>query len=99
MALTVLAAASKVYFTIFDRIDQPDYRQAILAQANLDAAIKDLSSRIGQTYQIIVDNRSPSKVNSVKDVLVQVAQVMQECAQFISYYSETKGFCKSSLPI
>ena len=27
------------------------------------------------------------------DVLVQISQVMQECAQFISKYSETKSFC------
>ena len=62
-------------------------------QANLDASIKDLCSCIGQTYRIILDNRSPSKVNSIKDVLVQIAEVMQECAQFISHYSETKNFC------
>ena len=97
MALTVLTAASKVHFTILDRIDQHDYGQMILTQANLDASIQDLSSRIRQTYRIIMDNRSPSKANSMKSTLVQIARVMQECAQFISHYSETKSFCTSSL--
>ena len=29
----------------------------------------------------------------MKDVLVDIAQVIQECAQFITKYSETKSFC------
>ena len=31
----------------------------------------------------------------MQDILVQIAQVMQECAQFISKYSETESFCRS----
>lgn len=31
----------------------------------------------------------------MQDVLVQIAQVVQECAQFMSKYSETKSFCTS----
>jgi len=33
------------------------------------------------------------KINSIQNVLIQIAQVMQECAQFVSKYSETKNFC------
>ena len=31
----------------------------------------------------------------MKDVLAEIAQVVQECAQFIAKYSETKSFCTS----
>ncbi|KAL4062345.1 hypothetical protein J3A83DRAFT_1866001 [Scleroderma citrinum] len=80
MALSALGAASKM----------------ILSQANLDASIADLVYRIKQTYELILENRSPAKINSMKDILVQIAQVVQECAQFISRYSDTKSFCTSS---
>ncbi|KAL4078980.1 WD40-repeat-containing domain protein [Scleroderma yunnanense] len=76
MALNVLNTASKM----------------VLSQANLDASISDLISRIKQTYELILGYKSPSKINSMKDVLVQISQVVQECAQFISRYSETKSF-------
>ena len=35
----------------------------------------------------------------MKDVLVEIAQVIQECAQFIMKYSETKIFCAPLTPI
>ncbi|KIM69301.1 hypothetical protein SCLCIDRAFT_19907 [Scleroderma citrinum Foug A] len=64
----------------------------ILLQASLDASIRDLVTRIEQTYELILENRSSSKINATKDVLVEIAQVIQECAQFITKYSETKTF-------
>jgi len=45
----------------------------ILAQANLDASIATLLSRVGQTYELILENKSSSKINATKDVLVQIA--------------------------
>ena len=67
-----------------------------MSQANLDVSIADLVHRIGKTYELILEHKSPSKINSMKDVLVQISQVVQECAQFISNYSKTKNFCTSS---
>lgn len=65
----------------------------ILSQANLDMSMMDLISRVKQIYELILEYSSPSRINSMKDVLVQIAQVIHECAQFISHYSETKSFC------
>jgi len=45
---------------------------------------------------IILENTSLSKINATKDVLAEIAQVVQECAQFIVKYSETKRFCTST---
>ena len=67
-----------------------------MSQANLDASIADLIHRIRNTYELILKYKSPSKINSMKDVLVQLAQVVQECAQFISNYSKIKNFCTLS---
>ena len=61
----------------------------------LDASIEDLLSRIKQTYDLLLENQSPVKINSMHNVLIPIAQVMQECAQFISKYSDTKSFCTS----
>ena len=64
-------------------------------QANLDASIGDLITRIEQTYGCILENRSPSRINATKHVLKKIAQVVEECAQFIVKYSEPKSFCTS----
>ncbi|KAL4061854.1 hypothetical protein V8B97DRAFT_586408 [Scleroderma yunnanense] len=64
----------------------------ILSQANLDASMMDLITRIKQTYELILKNPSSSMINSTNDLLVQIAQVIQECAHFVSRYSETKRF-------
>ena len=69
----------------------------VLSQANLDAAIATLLSRVGQTYVLILENKSSSKINIMKDVLVQIAQIIRECAFFISQYSDTKNFCRLPL--
>ena len=65
----------------------------MLSQSSFDASIGDLVTGIQQAYELILENRSLSKINSSKDVLVQIAQVVQECSQFVLKYSETKSFC------
>ncbi|KIM56284.1 hypothetical protein SCLCIDRAFT_245909, partial [Scleroderma citrinum Foug A] len=76
MALSALSEASKL----------------ILSQANLDKSIASLLFRVGQTYELILENNSSSTINATKDVLVQIAQIIRECAIFVSEYSETTSF-------
>ncbi|KIM58285.1 hypothetical protein SCLCIDRAFT_28184 [Scleroderma citrinum Foug A] len=83
MALSALKRASKL----------------ILLQASLNASIGGLVTGIEQTYEVILGNRSSSKINAMKYVLVEITQVIQECAQFITKYSETKIFCAPLTPI
>ncbi|KAG6329000.1 hypothetical protein ID866_10089 [Astraeus odoratus] len=66
--------------------------QLILSQATLDASVQDLLCKIGKTYHFIIEEDILSKVNAMKDTLAQLAQTVQECAQFIVKYSETKSF-------
>lgn len=64
----------------------------ILAQANLDAAIHDLLAKVSNVYQFLLGDGVLARVTSMKDTLAQTAQIMHECSQFISNYSETKNF-------
>ena len=43
----------------------------ILSQANLDASVTVLVIRIKQTYELILENKSPAKINATKDVLLK----------------------------
>ena len=71
----------------------------MLSQASLDASIGSLVTTIEQTYELVMDNRASSKINATKDVLVEITQVVQECTQFITKYSETKTFCMPPIPV
>ena len=66
---------------------------------SFDTSIGDLVTGIQQAFELILENRSLSKINSSKDVLVDIAQVIQECSQFIINYSETKHFCALIIPV
>ncbi|KAI6161929.1 hypothetical protein EDD17DRAFT_1896623 [Pisolithus thermaeus] len=64
----------------------------ILAQANLDTTIHDLLAKILTVYQFLSGDGVLTRAISMKDTLAQTAQILQECSQFISNYSETKNF-------
>ena len=65
----------------------------MLSQTSLDASVEGLVNGIQQAYELILENRSSSKINSSKEVLVDIAHVVQECVQFAVRYSETATFC------
>ena len=93
MALSALTTASKVCAYYPRQLRLTHFVQLILSQANLDASIVELVDRIKETYQLILENQAPPKINATKDVLVEIAHVIEECAQFIAKYSETIKFC------
>ena len=71
----------------------------MLSQASLDPSIGGLVTIIERTYELVLENRSSSKINATKDILLETAQVVQECTQFITKYSETKAFCTLPIPV
>ena len=71
----------------------------MLSQTSLDSSMGDLVTGIQQAYELILENRSTSKINSSKDVLVEIAQIVQECSQFVMKYSETENFCALVTPV
>ena len=71
----------------------------MLSQTSFDASMGDLVTGIQQAYELILENRSTSKINFSKDVLVEIAQVVQRCSQFVIKYSETENFCALVTPV
>jgi len=67
--------------------------QLILSQVNLDEDINALLAKISQTYYFLMEDETLAAIDIMKEMLAQIAQVAQQCAQFIANYSETKKFC------
>lgn len=66
--------------------------QIIISQVNLDMAMSSLLSKISMVYKLLMEEEIVAKLTSMKDTLLQIAQLVRECSQFISNYSETKSF-------
>ncbi|KIM57165.1 hypothetical protein SCLCIDRAFT_29012 [Scleroderma citrinum Foug A] len=66
--------------------------QLILSQADIDDDMNDLLAKISHTYHFLMENETLAEIDIVKEMLAQIAQVVQQCAQFIANYSETKKF-------
>ena len=71
----------------------------MLSQASLNTSTGGLVTTIERTYELVLENRSSSKINATKNILVETIQVVQECAQFITKYSETTTFCTPPIPV
>ena len=71
----------------------------MLSQTSFDASIGNLVAGIHQVYELILENGSPSKINSSKNVLVEIAQAVQECSQFVMKYPEIENFCALVMPV
>ena len=67
--------------------------QLILSNTNLDEDVNDLLAKISETYHFLIANETIPAFDVMKEMLAQIAQVVQECAQFTTNYSETKKFC------
>ena len=68
----------------------------MLSQAGLDTSIV---TTIEQTYELVLENGSSLKINATKNFLVETTQVVQECAQFITKYSEATTFCTPPITV
>jgi len=66
--------------------------QVIIAQANLDHSVSGLLSKIQSVYELLLKEDTEA-LDTMKDTLARIAQVISSCAQFIENYSETKNFC------
>ena len=60
---------------------------------DLDEDVNDLLAKISETYHFLMADETVSAIDIMKETLAQIAQVVQECAQFITNYSKTKKFC------
>ena len=71
----------------------------MLSQRSLDASMGNLVAGVHEAYKLILENRSPSKINFSKNVLVAIVQVVQECSQFVIKYPEIQTFCALVMPV
>ena len=55
--------------------------------------LQKLVPQIKRTSGLILGNMTPPKISAKQDILLDIAQAMQECAQFIAKYSDTTIFC------
>ncbi|KIM51342.1 hypothetical protein SCLCIDRAFT_33521 [Scleroderma citrinum Foug A] len=67
----------------------PYAQKGLQSMPGLDTSIV---TTIEQTYELVLENGSSLKINATKNFLVETTQVVQECAQFITKYSETTTF-------
>lgn len=51
-----------------------------------------LLSKISRAYKLLMEEETSAKFASMKDSLLEIAQLVRECGQFIGNYSETKSF-------
>lgn len=59
----------------------------------MDKSITALLEKICQVYEFVLQDKTLARIDSTKDTLLQIAQAVQESAQFIAGYSKTKSFC------
>jgi len=62
-------------------------------QANLDHSISSLLLKVQNVYEFLLEEDTLSNLDSMKDTLAHIAQMISNCAQFIKDYSETKSLC------
>ena len=55
--------------------------------------MNELLAKISETYHFLMADDTLPAFDTMKETLAQIAQVVQECAQFITNYSKIKKFC------
>ena len=101
MALGVLSYASQVRL-VSPWIPSPVQQllsvpvQIILAQADRDQAVDDLLKKLEEVYGFMTQDKTLDQIESMHNVVAQIAQQTLECARFIRDYYETKNFCESA---
>jgi hypothetical protein len=68
----------------------------ILGQANLDNAVCDLLQKVSEVYDFMMEDGRLADISSMQKLYGNLARQVQECADFIIHYSETKSACESN---
>ena len=93
IALGKLTSAAQVCFWSPTARVSHHCRQLIIIQTNLDQSISSLLERVQYVYEFLLEEDTLSNLDTMKDTLARIAQVISNCAQFVKDYSETKRFC------
>ncbi|KAG6328328.1 hypothetical protein ID866_10761, partial [Astraeus odoratus] len=66
--------------------------QMILDQDTLDGSVSALLEKVQEVYEFLLERDMLEYINTKEHILVQIAQVVGNCAEFIAKYSERKSF-------
>ncbi|KAG1743388.1 hypothetical protein EDB19DRAFT_557829 [Suillus lakei] len=66
----------------------------ILDQANQDAAVSRLLSKISDVYALLMEREGLARIASMLEIYGKIARQTLECADFIVHYSDMKSFWK-----
>jgi len=91
MALGLLTGAAQVRLLVGSCISH--HCQVIIRQANLDNSVSSLLSKIQSVYEFLLEEDTKANLDTMKDTLARIAQVVSSYVQFIENYAETKNFC------
>ncbi|KIK24088.1 hypothetical protein PISMIDRAFT_646831, partial [Pisolithus microcarpus 441] len=64
----------------------------LIKQANLDNEVSGLFDTVKAVYQFLTEDDTIQNINSMRDILGNIARVISVVAQFIKNYAETKSF-------
>ncbi|KAG6331775.1 hypothetical protein ID866_7313 [Astraeus odoratus] len=66
--------------------------QTILEQNNRDEAVSALLTKVQEVYEFLLEKDILQSIDKKEHILIQIAQVISNCAEFIAKYIEGKGF-------
>lgn len=69
--------------------------QLVITQAKVDAAVSGLLPKLQQVYEFLCEDRTLTKVDTMKETLARIAQVINDCTQFIKSYADIKSYCET----
>ncbi|KAI6167650.1 hypothetical protein EDD17DRAFT_1533716, partial [Pisolithus thermaeus] len=69
--------------------------QSLIKQAKIDDDMFDLFDTLRTVYNFLLEDDIIQNINSMKETLGKIAQVINDAARFIKNYSETTKFCVS----
>ncbi|KAG2343330.1 WD40 repeat-like protein [Suillus weaverae] len=64
----------------------------ILDQANRDAAVSSLLSKISDVYALLMERDGLARIASMLEIYGKIARQTLECADFVVHYSDMKSF-------
>ena len=65
----------------------------IITQANRDHLVSGLLAKIQNVYEFLLEENTKANLDTMKDTLTRIAQVVGRCTQFIENYYEIRNFC------
>ncbi|KAL4066459.1 WD40-repeat-containing domain protein [Scleroderma yunnanense] len=68
--------------------------QLIVTQANLNKSVSNLLEKIQCVYNFLLEEDTLANLDTMKDTLGSIAQVISSCAQFVKNYSEIESSWK-----